>query len=156
MRGCFASKKWGASVGTIQDLLQEVPLSAVLKERVALAEQKYDGATKENANLKQRVRALEEENAALRAQIPQQRQYGGLDGDTVRVLVHLFRAEEDDRDVGITARILQMEKGVVKYHLDQLKNAGFASATGGNYVSGHVYWGLTPAGRKYAVEQKLI
>jgi hypothetical protein len=32
--------------------------------------------------------------------------------------VHLFRAEGDTRDVGITARILGMEKGVVQYHLD--------------------------------------
>lgn len=145
----------GASMGAIQDLLQEVPLSAVLKERVALAEQKYEGAMRENANLKQRVRALEEENAALRAQIPRQR-HGGLDDDTARVLVHLFKVEGDARDVGVTARTLQMEKGVVKYHLDQLKDAGFATCTSGNYVSGHVYWGLTPAGRKYAVEQKLI
>jgi DNA-binding MarR family transcriptional regulator len=79
-----------------------------------------------------------------------------LDRDTARVLVHLFGAEGDARDVGITARTLQMEKGVVKYHLDQLNSAGMAKCTSSNYNSGHVYWGLTPAGRKYAVENKLI
>ncbi len=52
--------------------------------------------------------------------------------------------------------MLQMEKGIVKYHLDQLKDKGFATCTGGNYVSGQVYWALTPAGRKYAVQQKLV
>lgn len=41
-------------MGTIQDLLQEVPLSAILKERVALAEQRYDLAMNENAVLKDR------------------------------------------------------------------------------------------------------
>jgi DNA-binding HxlR family transcriptional regulator len=49
-----------------------------------------------------------------------------------------------------------MEKGVVKYHLDLLKDVGFAAVTSGNYVTGHVYWSLTPAGRKHAVEKKLI
>jgi hypothetical protein len=34
-------------MGAIQDLLTEVPLSAVLKERVALADQKYERAKEE-------------------------------------------------------------------------------------------------------------
>jgi hypothetical protein len=68
------------SMGAIQDLLQEVPLSAVLRERVGLAEAKYNLAVKENEDLKQRLRALEEENASLRAQIPKQ---GGLEEDTI-------------------------------------------------------------------------
>jgi len=68
-------------MGAIQDLLQEVPLSAVLKERVALAEQKLERATSENADLKQRIRELEEENAALRELIPTE-ELGGLNRDT--------------------------------------------------------------------------
>jgi DNA-binding MarR family transcriptional regulator len=144
----------GAAMGAIQDLLQEVPLSAVLKERLALAEQKYEGAMRENAELKQQVRALEEENTNLRAQVPRQHQ-NDLSEDTARVLAHLFRAEGDAQDVGMTARMLQMEKGLVKYHLDQLESADLATCTGFNTISGHVYWALTPAGRKYAVENKL-
>jgi DNA-binding HxlR family transcriptional regulator len=49
-----------------------------------------------------------------------------------------------------------MEKGIVKYHLDELASAGMARLTSSNYNTGHVYWNLTPAGRKYAVEHKLI
>jgi hypothetical protein len=142
-------------MGTIQDLLQEIPLSAVLKERVALAEQKYEGAMKENASLKEQVQLLEQEIANLHAKIPNQRD-GGLNDDTARVLAYLFKAEGDAMDVGITAQSLKMEKGVVKYHLDLLDSAGLATCTGGNYLSGHTYWGLTPAGRKFAVENKLI
>ena len=142
-------------MGTIQELLQEVPLSAVLKERVALAEQRYDGAMSENAALKERVRALEAENASLHAQIPKQHD-SGLAQDTMRVLAHLFRAEGDARDVGMMAQMLQMEKGMVKYHLDELANADLAACTGGNHGTGHVYWALTPVGRKFAVQKKLI
>jgi hypothetical protein len=77
-------------MGAIQDLLTEVPLSAILRERVALAEQKYEGAIKEIAALKERVRALEQENAAIRAHVPTQD--AKLDADTARVLAYLFRA----------------------------------------------------------------
>jgi DNA-binding MarR family transcriptional regulator len=142
-------------MGTIQDLLQEVPLSAVLKERVALAEQRFDLAMSENAVLRERVRILEQENASLRTQLPRH-ETNGLDQETCRVLTYFFRAEGDARDVGIAARALQMEKSIMKYHLDQLKEASFATCTGGNYVTHHVYWSLTPAGRKYAVANKLI
>jgi DNA-binding MarR family transcriptional regulator len=139
------------------DTLQEVPLSAVLKERVALIQQKYDMVVSENATLKRQVRALEADLSALHSQIPsKQGGDGELDPDTARVLAYLFRAEGDDRDIGIMARALGMEKGVAKYHLDRLKEAGLGSPAGGNYISGHSYWALTPEGRRYAVEKKLI
>jgi hypothetical protein len=98
-------------MGAMQDLLQEVPLSAVLRERVALAEQKYEAAMTENAELRRQLRALEN----LRALTPPINNDDLVDEETARVLVHLFRAEGDTRDVGITARILGMEKGVVQY-----------------------------------------
>jgi hypothetical protein len=41
----------------------------------------------------------------------------------------------------------------VQYHLDQLDDLGFATCTGANYLAGHVYWALTPSGRKYAVSK---
>jgi DNA-binding HxlR family transcriptional regulator len=142
-------------VGTIQDLLQEVPLQAVLRERVALAEQRYEHIAEENAELKERVRTLEKENSVLRSQVPTP-QTGKFDEATNRVLIHFFRARDEMQDVGNAARSLQLEEGVLKYHLDELKGAGFATCTGGNYVYGHVYWGLTPAGRKYVVENRLV
>ena len=43
----------------VQDLLKEVPLSAVLQERVKLAEDRYTAANKEIESLKQRIGALE-------------------------------------------------------------------------------------------------
>ena len=54
-------------MGLLQDLLKEVPLSSVLKERVALAEEKYENAVKEMEGYKQRIAALERENEILRA-----------------------------------------------------------------------------------------
>ncbi len=142
-------------MGSIQDLLTEVPLSAVMRERVALAEQKYDQAVEEAEELRQKVAELEREITELRAQVPS-KPAGGLDHDAGQVLVYLFRSRHDDRDVGALAQRLQMERGVAEYHLDQLNALGLAKRTGGNYLHGHVYWGLTPEGRSYVVENGLI
>jgi hypothetical protein len=49
-----------------------------------------------------------------------------------------------------------MDPGVAKYHLDRLDDAKFAEMTGGNYVHGHVYWGLTAGGRRCVVENGLF
>ena len=129
-------------MGWIQDLLQEFPLSAVLKERVALADQKYEGAIKEVELLRQRVEELGKENAALRAQIPN-KQESGLSEDAAHVITYLFTAEGNNRDVNAIARALQMEKGMLKFHLECLYEAGLGENAGGNYYLGHAYWTLT-------------
>jgi len=142
-------------MGLIQDLLQEVPLAAVLRERVALADQRYEAALREVEELKRKYAALERENSELRTQIPQAPQ-APLGEDTKRVLVQIFRArQQEERDVGAMAAALGMERGVVQYHLDRLRDAGFAEVSGGNYLHGHTYWALTSAGRRHVVEGKL-
>jgi DNA-binding MarR family transcriptional regulator len=94
--------------------------------------------------LKQRLAALERENAELRAQIPHGKEVVSLSDDTTRVLVHLFRTDDlDDRDIGAMARALSMDRGTMQYHLDRLDEAKLAQCTGGN-ADGSVYWALTP------------
>jgi DNA-binding MarR family transcriptional regulator len=151
------AKRWRGAfkMGLIQDLLEQVPLAAVLRERVALADQKYEAAMRDVEELKRKVAALERENAELRAQIPETKD-GALNADTIRVLVHMFKSEMDDRDVGAIGKTLGMEKSVVKYHLDRLYEAGLAESAGGNYRLGHIYWALTPEGRRHVVERKLV
>ena len=143
-------------MGLIQDLLQEVPLAAVLRERVALADQKYEAVLREVEELKRKIVALEHENAELRAQI-QLRNEKPLSDDAARVLVQVFRAKrQEERDVGAMATALQMERGVVQYHLDRLYEVGLTESAGGNYLHGHAYWALTPEGRRRVVEGKLV
>jgi DNA-binding transcriptional ArsR family regulator len=144
-------------MGWLQDFLKDVPLSDAQRERIALAEVRYDRAIHEVEGYKRRVAALELENESLtlRAQVPSE-PASGLGSDTVRVLVHLFGVEEiDGRDVGAMSRELAMERGALEHHLDRLKKSGLADLTGGNYVLGHVYWALTPEGRRHVAEGKL-
>jgi predicted ArsR family transcriptional regulator len=84
-------------------------------------------------------------------------QAGRFKHDTVRVLVHLFKSEaKEDREIIAIAKQLAMVGNVVRYHLDQLTEAGLADMESGKYVYGRVYWASTTAGRKYVVERKLM
>jgi len=53
----------------INDLLKEIPLSTVLKERVALIEEKFKLAETENSKLRQQNDALAAENKTLKQQL---------------------------------------------------------------------------------------
>jgi len=118
--------------------------------RLVLAVQHVD-------DLEKKIADLERENADLRAQIPHRNKDASIGEDTTRVLVQIFKAEQIvDRDVGNMARALNMDPGVLQYHLDRLEETGLADVTGGNYIDGHIYWGLTPKGRRHVVEHKLI
>lgn len=142
-------------MGWLLDILKEVPLSAVLKERVALEEQKYDQAVEEAQELRQRVAGLEREVADLRSLLPAT-PAGDLNDDTRRVLVLLFQAEDRDMHAEGLAQNLQLDRGVVQYHLDGLNARGLAEHAGSNYLDVDIYWKLTPEGRRYVVENGLL
>lgn len=57
-------------MGLLTDILKEIPTSGVLKERVALAEQKYELLEQQSENLKLENARLKAENAALRKAAP--------------------------------------------------------------------------------------
>ena len=57
----------------LSDLLQGIPLNAVLKERVALAEQKFKDIEAENRSLKGEVESLTTENSALKTELKESR-----------------------------------------------------------------------------------
>jgi DNA-binding MarR family transcriptional regulator len=144
-------------MGWLQDLLKDVPLSDAVRGQVALAEERYERAIQEVEGYKRRISALENENESLtlRAQLPAE-PASGLEGDTLRVLAHLFGVGEiDGRDVGAMSKDLAMERSALERHLDRLKKSGLADVTGGNYVLQHVYWALTPEGRRHVAEVKL-
>jgi hypothetical protein len=102
-------------------------------------------------------------DALSRAELPARHiKYGSppppqdkLQAETARVLVHLFRAESiDERADRFIAHTLQMDGGMLRYHLDMLHAAGFANRTSAR--DGMTYWAITPNGRRYAVDRKLI
>jgi hypothetical protein len=140
----------------LQELLTKVPLPAMLRERVALADEKYQRAIDEVESLKQRFAAIERENVALRARTPGE-PTNELSDDTVKVLVHLFMTDaREERDLGTMSKKLGMERNLLQYHLDQLGAAGLADLASGKLLYGRARWAPTPKGRKRVVEGNLV
>ncbi len=142
-------------MGWLLETLKEVPLSAVMKERLAHAEQRYDELAAERDLLQERVAELESENAQLRAQLPE-KPAGALGDETKAVAVYLFRHSAlEQRDIGVMGNRLNQEPGVLQYHLERLEERELAQCAGGNYMSGEEYWELTPEGRRCVIENGL-
>lgn len=144
-------------MGWIQDLLKDVPISEVLRERVALAEDKLEAAevAKETAQaqveaLKERVALLEQKLAAHESAAPED---PALEPDAIKVLGYMFNDKSGRSGQIAMAAALKQEPGMLKYFLDQLRDAGFAQVGSSNMRTGEVYWNLTKEGRKYAVQE---
>jgi hypothetical protein len=128
-----------------------------LKSRIddaAFEEKKYEATLRENEQLKQRVEALDQQNAKLRIQITQTKE-AILSDDTNRLLVHMFKAAQA-QDVGTIATALGIERSLLQYHLERLLQSGWAGLANLNYLQGKRYWVLTPKGRQRVVDSKLI
>lgn len=146
----------------IREIFKEVQLSDVMRERVALADDrvehtlaKLEASEETVKRLKERIALLEEELAKHEIATPAE-PHISLSTKATELMLEMFRADRlFDRDVGAMARKLGIDRNTAKYHLDQLKNCGFARSTGANYKHHHEYWGLMPAGRKHVVEQIL-
>ncbi len=138
------------------DLVKGIPEAAVLRERVALADQKYDRALEEAEELRQKVADLEREVTELRKQLPSE-PTGDISEDTAKVLVHLFMSEDEaSGEVRAIASQFNMENSVAEYHLERLDEHKLASPADYNPIDGTVNWELTTDGRRYVVEHGLV
>ena len=155
-------------MGSLKDLIQEVPLSIVMKERLEFWEDKHEHVVEENKRLQERIAGLEKDVAALKGenaqlreklevpQEPQQTRDVTLGEETTRVLIALFKCiGRNGMHCQLIAAALGMDPGVAQYHLDRLHEANMASGHG-NYVDHRVYWSIRSEGRRYVVENKLI
>jgi DNA-binding MarR family transcriptional regulator len=75
---------------------------------------------------------------------------------TLRVLVHLSSTQSiAQRDVGVMARKLCMERRLLQQHLVRLRASGLAESDHGTHRLGHLFWTLTPRGRQYVLDHQL-
>jgi DNA-binding MarR family transcriptional regulator len=104
--------------------------------------------------------ALAEKGFLVRAEAftrPTPQRQDHFSDEAIRVLTYLFKmTDPEHRDVGVMAKVINLERNALLYHLDRLEEAKLAENTGFNYVSGRVYWDLTAQGRRYVVEHKLV
>lgn len=148
----------------IVDLLKDVPLSAVLKERLEFEEARHQATLDENAalldenaTLSQKVAALESELSQLREKNPED-STSGLNDDARRILVYLFENYGNRANCAVRpmCRNFEINEGMLEYHLDDLAASGLAQCTGSNYRDGNVFWGITEQGRRFVVQNQMV
>lgn len=145
-------------MGIITDILKEVPLSAVLRERLADQETKMSALEAENLVLKK-------ENSDLKCLIENLRQEIQRRDDVVqKEKSHGILLDEIEENIllsirnGATldevARTQQISPDIAKMHLRKLFDHDLATTRQG--ADRELYWHIKELGTKYLIEHKRI
>ena len=132
-------------MGWITDLLKEYPALSVAKERLALAQEKYDALEAENKELKNQVETLENENAALKEQLSglQPKGEGILEDIEIEILKLLGSGYGLELPAGVIAQRLNISVPKAEYYLQRLNE--------NEYVYFPIIMGQEP---EYSLDQK--
>jgi DNA-binding MarR family transcriptional regulator len=156
-------------MGRLANSREEVPGPSV--QRPKPAEGACEQAIRDIEQFKQHIAALERVDGELRAKFDQESESSlQTDGEqsaqpdqesewslqTLRILVHMYITESvGQRNVGVIARKFKMGRATLQSHLDRLHQHGLAESGQASHRLGHMYWGVTPEGRKFVADRKL-
>jgi hypothetical protein len=145
----------------IEKLINEHGSAVILRERIALAEDKYSALEKkaidleaENQRLKLNNYELKEELGNLKDELAK---FHGESLDSVKESILLFLSKQhEDTDIFAehVAGNIQIGAVVARHHLDELKDKKFVSV--GYMTNSPPHWHLAKEGRRYLFEHKLI
>lgn len=141
-------------MGTIADLLKEIPLSAVLREKVLNLESENAALQTENAILKGEIRKSQAENKRLTEEINRLTLKVELEETEIKILVHAGKST-DSFDVERVASTLQLKPVEVKYFVEELRKKGFVAPA--SFIRGQPpRFRLDQKGREYIIKNDLI
>ena len=139
-------------MGWLQDWLKEVPLSAVMQQRVTLAEERFAKVEAEAEELRRKVAELEKENRKLKDAIPKQRP---LSNEQNRILVLMFEKNSGKCSDSYLRNELDIIPNMLRYHIETLQELLLVRRAD-EYFDSHDVWELTAKGRRYVVENGLL
>lgn len=122
-------------MGILLDLLKELPLSAVQKEKILALEKENASLKTEVAILKDQKREIETENERLKDQIQSLTHIEILDESSNKILAHLANSDEPV-DLSELESLLRTTRSRVRFRMDQLEEQGYVQAK--HYVGGAV------------------
>lgn len=149
-------------MGLVADLLKDIPLSSVLKEKIATFEEENATLKQENASLKDDIRALttkvqklEAEVVSLKDEIKTLAQPDTVPDEQVKILAYL--ADEGALHFRDSMAInLHLNHARLDYFLEKLKEREYVSWIGGSTAGESIRYFLTPKGRDYLFRNNLI
>jgi chromosome segregation ATPase len=137
----------------ITDLLKEVPLSAVLKEKIATIEAKYAATETENAILKDDLRDAKAEIAKLKKQAEELAHTDDDLHETERDLLTAIAELDKDARGDILAAALKLHPQRADFHLHKLKESGYVGSV--SFGDSPRYY-LHQKAREYLISHGLI
>lgn len=143
-------------MGGLIDLLKEIPLSAVLKEKIADVEAKYAASDTENAILKDDLHQANMLIAELKQQVKELTHIEDLNETELKLLNHVANVDYT-RAVPSFLRINffpDLTLARVEYHLERLNQLSYVRSGFVDHLG--IHFAVTQSGRKLLLEKNLL
>jgi predicted RNase H-like nuclease (RuvC/YqgF family) len=139
----------------LSDILKEVPLSSVLKEKIADLEAKNAALETEVAILKDELRKTKQENSVLRKNVDERDKVSFEIDETAQSILKLLAQHSSEIPEDYLASALQIHPTRLSFYLTELETAGYVGHIA--YISDapSEYY-LSQQGKKYALSNNLL
>jgi DNA-binding MarR family transcriptional regulator len=142
-------------MGAIADLLKDIPLAAVLREKVLNLESENASLQTEVASLKDDLRQAKAEVVKLKNEIDRLTHTDNLHETEIKILAYL--ADENTINFNDSMLLgLRLDQTRLDYFLERLRKQEYISYIGGSSVGEAVSYFLTQKGREYLIKNNLI
>jgi predicted transcriptional regulator len=141
-------------MGVLTDILKEVPLSAVLKEKITAIEAENGALKTEVAILKDDLREAQAENKRLKDEIERLTHKDDLDETATKALTYLVQHESNFPMDSDLASALRTDTTRARYYAAQLEERGYITVK--DHAGIMQRYTLTQKGRRYAIDNGLI
>lgn len=139
----------------ILDLLKEVPLSAVLREKIISLESENKSLKEENTVLKAKLEESEQQRRTLEQQVEQKLiESHGSRLDEVKEKIFTNLSKHSDLTEEQISGYLSISVQLAKFHLEELKKKGMVSDF--YAMESPVYWSIDQNGRSYLFAHGLL
>ena len=138
-------------MGLLTDILEEVPLSAELRKKIAKIEAENDGLKTENVILKDNLREAKAQIIKLEKRIDQFTHIPELDETDILILKEI--ALTSDPPASHLAEKLKLDKATVEFRLQRLIDIDYLSIWS---IGGAERYSLQPKSREYLIKNNLI
>ena len=138
-------------MGWLTDVFKDIPLPLELRAKLAAVEAENDSLKTDNVILKDDLRQAKAELLRLEKRLDQYTHTSELDETDINILKEVALTSEPA--AAYLSAKLNIEVGVVDFHLEQLTETDYLSAWS---IGGVERYSLRPKGREYLIRHNLI